>query len=86
MVETVISIDKSKKHSSLVVDNEINKIIHRYKTKDNNKKVKPGYKKKRKAEIDEFKKQVRRSHIKESIKRIKKEKAKERANKLFDKD
>lgn len=86
MVETVLNDDKPKKQSSLAVENEINKIIHRYKTKDNNKKIKPGYKKKRKAEIDEFKKQVRRSHIKESIKKIKKEKAKERANKLFNKD
>ncbi len=86
LAETVLSDDKPKKQPYLAVENEINKIIHRYKTKDNNKKIKPSYKKKRKAEIDEFKKQVRRSHIKESIKKIKKEKAKERSNKLFNKD
>ncbi|WP_338955845.1 DEAD/DEAH box helicase [Spiroplasma endosymbiont of Polydrusus cervinus] len=86
LVETDLGGGKPKKQTPPAVNNEINKIIHRYKTKDNKKKVKPGYKKKRKAEIVELKKQIRRDHIKASIKKIKKEKARERAIKLFDKD
>ncbi|AGM25950.1 ATP-dependent RNA helicase [Spiroplasma syrphidicola EA-1] len=75
-----------KKYQPQTTTNEVNKIINRYKTKNNNKKVKPGYKKKRKEEIDNLTKQIRREHIKNSIKKIKKEKAKERGKKLFDKD
>ncbi|WP_253301624.1 DEAD/DEAH box helicase [Spiroplasma endosymbiont of Phyllotreta cruciferae] len=86
LVDIDLVINKPKKQNSEQVNNEINKIIHRYKTKDNNKKIKPGYKKKRKEEIAALKKQIRRDHIKASIKKIKKEKAKERRIKLFDKE
>ncbi|AGM24921.1 DEAD/DEAH box helicase [Spiroplasma chrysopicola] len=75
-----------KKYQPQTTTNEVNKIINRYKTKNNNKKIKPGYKKKRKEEIDNLTKQIRREHIKNSIKKIKKEKAKERGKKLFDKE
>ncbi|WP_425380442.1 DEAD/DEAH box helicase [Spiroplasma endosymbiont of Stenodema calcarata] len=86
LVDTDLGISKPKKQNSGQVNNEINKIIHRYKTKDNNKKVKPGYKKKRKEEITALKQHIRRDHIKASIKKIKKTKAKERGLKLFDKE
>ncbi|QEH61745.1 ATP-dependent RNA helicase CshB [Spiroplasma chinense] len=56
------------------------KILNRYKKKP----IKPGYKKKRKAEIDKVKKDIRRKHIKESIAKIKKEKYKKRREELFD--
>ncbi|AHI52802.1 DEAD/DEAH box helicase [Spiroplasma culicicola] len=59
---------------------EEQKIISKYKKQP----VKPGYKKKRKAEIDKLKKDVRRKHIKESIAKIKKEKYKKRREELFD--
>lgn len=57
-------------------DIEIAKILHR-----KNVKVKPGYKKKRKQEIDRIKQQRRRKMIKENIKEAQKErgKAKQRA-------
>lgn len=59
---------------------EEQKILNKFK----NKKVKPGYKKKRKAEIDKVKKDIRRKHIKESIKKIKKERYKKRRSELFE--
>ncbi|ASP28116.1 ATP-dependent RNA helicase CshB [Spiroplasma corruscae] len=60
--------------------NETNKIINKYKSK----KLKPGYKKKRKLEIDIIKRQLKRKHIKESIERIKKARYKKRRDELFD--
>ncbi len=59
---------------------EEQKIISKYKAKS----IKPGYKKKRKAEIDKIKKDIRRKHIKESIAKIKKAKYKKRREDLFD--
>ncbi|AGR41045.1 DEAD/DEAH box helicase [Spiroplasma taiwanense] len=81
--ELVEIIDKTKKKeyiASLPVNVETNKIVNKYKSK----KVKPGYKKKRKAEIEKVKKDIRRKHIKESIAKIKKEKYKKRREELFD--
>ncbi|AOG60337.1 ATP-dependent RNA helicase CshB [Spiroplasma helicoides] len=58
---------------------EEKKIISKYKAKP----VKPGYKKKRKAEIEKVKKDIRRKHIKESIAKIKKAKYKKRREEIF---
>lgn len=56
------------------------KIINKFK----GGKVKPGYKAKRKAEIEKLKKDTRRKHIKESIAKIKKEKYIKRRKDLFE--
>lgn len=63
-------------------DIETQKVISKYKKQA----VKPGYKKKRKAEVENIKKQIRRQHIKESIAKIKKEKYAKRRQEIFDED
>ncbi|AKX34010.1 ATP-dependent RNA helicase CshB [Spiroplasma litorale] len=67
-----------KENSALAT--ETSKIINKYKSK----KIKPGYKKKRKLEIETFKKQLKRKHIKESIEKIKKAKYIKRREDLFE--
>ncbi|AHF61189.1 hypothetical protein P344_04715 [Spiroplasma mirum ATCC 29335] len=81
----VANLTPMAKKSTSEPNHEINKIINKYPTKNNQKKVKPGYKKKRKAEIAELKRKTRGEHIKASIKKIKKQKAKQRSLKLYDK-
>ncbi|WP_338972970.1 DEAD/DEAH box helicase [Spiroplasma endosymbiont of Panorpa germanica] len=56
------------------------KVVAKYK----NEKVKPNYKKKRKAELLEIKRKIRRDHIKENISKIKKEKYQKRREDIFD--
>lgn len=67
-------------HKKVVNDHEIQMIISRYK----NEKPKPGYKKKRKNEIEKLQNNRRRQHIKESIEKNKKEKYKKRRDNIFD--
>ncbi|WP_339021618.1 DEAD/DEAH box helicase [Spiroplasma endosymbiont of Atherix ibis] len=78
----LVNVIKKKKEFNvdLPINIETKKIIDKYK----NKKVKPGYKKRRKAEVDQVKKEIRRKHIKESIAKIKKDKYKKRREELFD--
>ncbi|ATZ17362.1 ATP-dependent RNA helicase [Williamsoniiplasma luminosum] len=71
---------KTKKKKPVDVDNESQQVLNKYK----NVKIKPGYKKKRKAELDQIKKKKRRKHIQESIDKIKKDKYKKRREVLFD--
>lgn len=71
---------QTKKTSYKELDPESKKIISKYQ----NKKVKPGYRKKRKQELEKVKSKIRRKHIKESIEKIKKEKYKKRRQELFD--
>lgn len=77
-----VNLVKKKKtfnpNSPSVVEEQ--KILNKYKKK----KVKPGYKKKRKAEIDKVKKDIRKKHIKESIAKVKKYKYKKRREELFE--
>ncbi|WP_342258396.1 DEAD/DEAH box helicase [Spiroplasma endosymbiont of Dioctria linearis] len=77
-----INTVKKKKefNANLPVNVETKKIIDKYK----GQKVKPGYKKRRKAEVDKVKKDIRRKHIKESIAKIKKDKYKKRREELFE--
>ncbi|AXK51114.1 DEAD/DEAH box helicase [Spiroplasma alleghenense] len=56
------------------------KVVAKYK----NEKVKPNYKKKRKAELLEIKRKIRREHIKENISKIKKEKYQKRRQDIFE--
>ncbi|ATZ16379.1 ATP-dependent RNA helicase CshB [Entomoplasma freundtii] len=74
-----ITAKKNKKNPQNL-DSESKQVLNRYA----NKKVKPGYKRKRKEELDTIKKNRRRQHIKESIQKIKKEKYKQRRSTLFD--
>ncbi|ASZ09029.1 ATP-dependent helicase [Mesoplasma chauliocola] len=69
---------KAKHYEDLDTDSK--KVIAKY----SNQKVKPGYKKKRKRELDEITRKKRREHIKKSIDKIKKEKYKKRREELFD--
>ncbi|WP_434343227.1 DEAD/DEAH box helicase [Mycoplasma sp. 06067-C1-B144P-99-0482-3] len=62
------------------LDAESKQVISKYQ----NKKVKPGYKKKRKQELDKIKQKIRRKHIKENIEKIKKAKYQKRRSELFD--
>ncbi|WFQ95200.1 DEAD/DEAH box helicase [Mycoplasma feriruminatoris] len=78
LVDIKPSFKKVKPFKEL--DNESKQIISKYK----NKKVKPGYKKKRKQELDKIKQKIRRKHIKENIEKIKKAKYQKRRSELFD--
>jgi ATP-dependent RNA helicase CshB len=79
----IIEKKRVRKSTELTkTDLEIKKINGKYK----DKKIKPGYKKKRKAAIDKVKQDVRRQHIKESIRKIKKENYKNRREKYFDEE
>ncbi|ATZ20806.1 DEAD/DEAH box helicase [Mesoplasma coleopterae] len=69
---------KAKHYEDLDTDSK--KVIAKY----SNQKVKPGYKKKRKRELDEITRKKRREHIKQSIDKIKKEKYRKRREELFD--
>lgn len=62
------------------LDDDSKKVIAKY----SNQKIKPGYKKKRKIELEEIKRKKRREHIKKSIDKIKKEKYRKRRKELFD--
>ncbi|WP_338970741.1 DEAD/DEAH box helicase [Spiroplasma endosymbiont of Labia minor] len=73
------NLTKNNKNINSKTSVQEQKIIGKFK----GKKIKPGYKKKRKSEIDELHRKVRRDHIKESIKKIKEEKYKERRKKIF---
>ncbi|QBQ07627.1 ATP-dependent RNA helicase CshB [Spiroplasma gladiatoris] len=77
-IETKKKTKLTNKNSPVALEEQ--KIISKYK----NKPIKPGYKKKRKLEIDKVKKDIRRKHIKESIAKIKKAKYKKRREELFD--
>lgn len=70
----------AKKQTEHKTDLKTQNIINKYK----NQKVKPGYKKKRKNEIETHKKKVRREHIKESIDKIKKAKYAKRRTEIFE--
>ncbi|PPE06403.1 DEAD/DEAH box helicase [Mesoplasma corruscae] len=72
---------KSKKINNYEnLDDDSKKVIAKY----SNQKVKPGYKKKRKIELEDIKKKKRREHIKKSIDKIKKEKYRKRREEIFD--
>ncbi|ATZ18784.1 ATP-dependent RNA helicase [Williamsoniiplasma somnilux] len=71
--------EQKKKKNNLNLDTESKIVISKYK----NTKVKPGYKKKRKDELEKIKQKRKREHIKESIAKIKKEKYKRRRSELF---
>ncbi|WP_338984189.1 DEAD/DEAH box helicase [Spiroplasma endosymbiont of Othius punctulatus] len=78
-----IKVRQKKQHTkptNTKFDIEQAKIINKFK----GGKIKPGYKSKRKAEIEKLKKDVRRKHIKESIAKIKKERYTKRRKDLFD--
>jgi len=77
----LVPVQKPKAKKATVMGTEEKKVLNRYK----NQKVKPGYKKKRKQELDQIKKKRRRKHIKENIERIKKEKYKKRQKEVFGK-
>ncbi|MCL8211148.1 DEAD-box ATP-dependent RNA helicase CshB [Mesoplasma sp. JKS002658] len=68
-----------KKHN---LSSEEQIILHKY----HDKKVKPGYKKKRKQALETIKKQRRRQHIKENIDKIKKAKYQKRKKEVFGND
>ncbi|QGS51869.1 DEAD/DEAH box helicase [Spiroplasma tabanidicola] len=80
----LVDIIERKKNKVINPNNpgvlEEQKIINRFKKQP----IKPGYKKKRKLEIEKVKKDIRRKHIKESIAKIKKAKYKKRREELFD--
>jgi ATP-dependent RNA helicase CshB len=80
LIEIVEKKRVRKQEGPTKTELEIKKVNGQFK----NKKVKPGYKKKRKAAIDKIKKDIRREHIKESIRKIKKENYKNRREKYFD--
>lgn len=71
---------RTKKNLGKNLDPESKKVLNHYA----NKKVKPGYKRKRKNELETIKKTRRRQHIKESIQKIKKEKYKQRRTTIFE--
>ena len=62
--------NKAKEHKQTELDVKINKIVNRKKTK-----VKPGYKKKRKAEVEKLKRKAKRAMIQDEIQKQKKERA-----------
>lgn len=62
--------NKPKEHKPTELDTKINKIVNR-----KNTKVKPGYKKKRKAEVEKLKRKAKRNMIQEEIQKQKKERA-----------
>ncbi|AUF83612.1 ATP-dependent helicase [Mesoplasma syrphidae] len=70
---------RTPKKNQQNLDVESQKVISKYKKQI----VKPGYKQKRKRELEEIKKKRRRAHIKENISKIKKEKYKKRREELF---
>ena len=67
------ALHKKKVRKDDPLEKEIAKIVSRKKTK-----VKPGYKKKRQAEVDRLKRKARRNMIQEDIKKQKKERAKQK--------
>jgi ATP-dependent RNA helicase CshB len=71
---------KKTKPAKKNLDPEMMKVLNKYQKAP----VKPGYKKKRQAELEKIKKDRRRQHIKESINKIKKEKYKKRRKELFE--
>ncbi|ATG97358.1 DEAD/DEAH box helicase [Mesoplasma lactucae] len=76
-------VAKKKKPGQISAEEQL--VLSKY--KDNKgKNVKPGYKKKRKYEMEKIKKQKRRQHIKENIEKIKKNKYRKRAQEVFGKD
>jgi ATP-dependent RNA helicase CshB len=79
--DKLVPVNKSTVKKNPLVSVEEKKVLNKYK----NQKVKPGYKKKRKHELDEIKKKRRRQHIKENIEKIKKEKYKKRRKEVFGK-
>ncbi|WP_339022389.1 DEAD/DEAH box helicase [Spiroplasma endosymbiont of Crioceris asparagi] len=84
--DDIVDANKQKTKKVYIEDSELSikskKIIESFQ----GKKVKPGYKKKRKLQIEKVKKDIRRKHIKENIAKIKKEKYKQRRQRLFDDD
>ncbi|WP_027063201.1 DEAD/DEAH box helicase [Mesoplasma seiffertii] len=70
---------RTPKKNQQNLDVESQKVISKYKKQI----VKPGYKQKRKRELEEIKKKRRREHIKQNISKIKKEKYKKRREELF---
>jgi len=77
----LVPVQKQKPKKATIMGAEEKQVLNRYK----NQKVKPGYKKKRKQELDQIKKKRRRKHIKENIEKIKKEKYKKRQKEVFGK-
>ena len=80
LVDEKTSKKSSPKKHDLSREEQI--ILHKY----HDKKVKPGYKKKRKQALDKIKKQRRRQHIKENIDKIKKAKYQKRKKEVFGND
>ncbi|AHI53740.1 ATP-dependent RNA helicase [Spiroplasma sabaudiense Ar-1343] len=81
LVETTIKTKKPKFYNpNSPGEIASKKVVAKYK-KD---KVKPGYKKKRKAELAEIKRKIRRDHIKENISKIKKAKYQKRREEIFE--
>jgi len=77
----LVPVDGPKKKKPAFVSDQEKQILNKYA----HKKVKPGYKKKRKQELDKVKQERRRQHIKENIAKIKKEKYKRRRKEIFEK-
>lgn len=78
--DNLVLIPNKKSKSQKSNDAETQAIINKYK----NTKVKPGYKKKRQAELEALQKKRRRQHIKESIEKIKKDKYRKRRKDIFE--
>lgn len=74
-----IGVSKGIKNDE--TEKEIAKIVHRKK-----QKVKPGYKKKRKAEIDKLKRKAKRQFVHDEIQTQKKERAKEKQRAKYNED
>ena len=62
--------NQPKEHKSSELDKKVNMIVNRKK-----KEIKPGYKKKRRQQVEKLKRQARRAMIQEDIKKQKKERA-----------
>jgi ATP-dependent RNA helicase CshB len=77
----LVPVASPKKKKPAFVSDQEKQILNKYA----HKKVKPGYKKKRKQELDKVKQERRRQHIKENIAKIKKEKYKRRRKEIFEK-
>ncbi|WP_031542895.1 DEAD/DEAH box helicase [Mesoplasma photuris] len=70
---------RTQKRNQQNLDVESQQVISKYKKQS----VKPGYKQKRKRELEKIQQKRKRAHIKESIKKIKKEKYMKRREEIF---